>query len=50
MALADWLRFVAIYGALCLMPGPSVLMVLGQVATHGLRAMWGAGPCWLVPG
>lgn len=38
MAFADWLSFVAIYGLICLVPGPSVLMVLGQVAGQGLRA------------
>lgn len=35
MAFDVWLTFVVSYVALTLVPGPSVLMVIGQALTHG---------------
>jgi homoserine/homoserine lactone efflux protein len=38
MTLESWLLFVLTEGALCLTPGPAVLLVLSQGLRHGARA------------
>ena len=45
MALEVWLLFVLTEGALCLTPGPAVLLVLSQGLTRGTAAsIWSTQP------
>jgi homoserine/homoserine lactone efflux protein len=44
MSWTTWWAFVVVEAALCLTPGPAVLLVLSQALTRGsLRAIWSIG-------
>lgn len=41
MSLEQWIAFALVYAVVSIVPGPSVLMVLGTTLSHGIRGAFG---------